>query len=188
MKYDMIFQALPVLNRLTDASAPTKSNVVTGTTASSGKTGAPSDLPGEGSLDGSVKNVIMALNECAMTNQQCMEWAMVREEGPPHARKFTWSLKMGEYEAHGSGCSKKLAKTEAAQNMYEIIPTEWKVVKPKIKKKKPIKRKSTNTKATSESIPKKAKEEENSGNRPVYTVIQSTNPISALYEYCRKRK
>ena len=181
-------QALPVLNQLADASAPTKSNVVTGTSSTCGKTGTAAEVSGEGSLDGSVKNVIMALNECAMTNQQCMEWAMVREEGPPHARKFTWSLKMGDYEAHGSGCSKKLAKTEAAQKMYEIIPVEWKIVKPKLKKKKPIKRKSTNSKSTTESIPKKAKEEENVGNRPVYTVIQSTNPISALYEYCRKRK
>ena len=183
-----IYQALPVLNRLPDASAPSKSNVVTGVTTINGASGNTADCEGEGSLDGSVKNVIMALNECAMTHQQCMEWAMVREDGPPHARKFTWSLKMGDYEAHGTGCSKKLAKTEAAQKMYEMIPDEWKIVKPKVKKKKPIKRKSANPKSGPDSSPKKAKEEENVGNRPVYTVIQSTNPISALYEYCRKRK
>ena len=172
-----------------DASVPSKSNIVTGGTVNSGlNTPIGDSVEGEGSLDGSVKNVIMALNECAMTHQQCMEWAMVRETGPPHARKFTWSLKMGDYEAHGTGCSKKLAKTEAAQKMYEIIPTEWKIVKPKLKKKKSIKRKSASLKLGSDSSPKKAKEEENVGNRPVYSVIQSTNPISALYEYCRKRK
>lgn len=164
--------------------------MITGsTTASPGTSLEQSGQPaGEGSLDGSVKNVIMALNECAMTHQQCMEWAMVKEDGPPHARKFTWSLKMGDYEAQGIGCSKKLAKTEAAQQMYEKIPSEWKVIKSKLKKKKPIKRKTGNSKSGAESSPKKAKEEENVGNRPVYSVIQSTNPISALYEYCRKRK
>ena len=185
-------QALPVLNRLADASAPSKSNVVTGggTHISGGSGPAGDGATGEGSLDGSVKNVIMALNECAMTHQQCMEWTMLREDGPPHARKFTWSLKMGEYEAHGTGCSKKIAKTEAAQQMYEMIPAEWKIINPKLRKKKPIKRKSSgNGKGSgSDSSPKKAKEEENVGNRPVYSVIQSTNPISALYEYCRKRK
>ena len=185
-------QALPVLNRLADASAPSKSNVVTGggTHIPGGSGPAGDGATGEGSLDGSVKNVIMALNECAMTHQQCMEWTMLREDGPPHARKFTWSLKMGEYEAHGTGCSKKIAKTEAAQQMYEMIPAEWKIINPKLRKKKPIKRKSSgNGKGSgSDSSPKKAKEEENVGNRPVYSVIQSTNPISALYEYCRKRK
>ena len=180
---------MPVLNRLPDASAPSKSNVVTGGTILPGASGpAGEGAEGEGSLDGSVKNVIMALNECAMTHQQCMEWAMVREDGPPHARKFTWSLKMGDYEAHGTGCSKKIAKTEAAQQMYEMIPAEWKVIKPRLKKKKPMKRKSGSSKHGLDSSPKKAKEEENVGNRPVYSVIQSTNPISALYEYCRKRK
>ena len=49
------------------------------------------------------KNVIMILNEIAMSKSKCMDWTMVKEEGPPHARKFTWSLKMGEFETTGVG-------------------------------------------------------------------------------------
>ena len=67
------------------------------------------------------KNVIMVLNEIAMSQGVCMDWTMVDEDGPPHMRAFTWTLKMGSYEAVGSGNSKKLAKAIAAQNMYQVI-------------------------------------------------------------------
>ena len=105
------------------------------------------------------KNVVMILNEIAMSKSKCMDWTMVKEEGPPHARKFTWSLKMGEFETTGvggittlqsimnakvigfgtaiktgssllefqAGCSKRIAKSLAAQAMYEKIPDDWKM-------------------------------------------------------------
>ena len=56
-----------------------------------------------------------------MSQGVCMDWTMVDEDGPPHMRAFTWTLKMGSYEAVGSGNSKKLAKAIAAQNMYQVI-------------------------------------------------------------------
>ena len=62
----------------------------------------------------------MVLNEIAMSQGVCMDWTMVDEDGPPHMRAFTWTLKMGSYEAVGSGNSKKLAKAIAAQNMYQV--------------------------------------------------------------------
>ena len=49
------------------------------------------------------KNVIMILNEIAMSKSMHMDWTIVKEEGPPHARKVTWSLKMGEFETTGVG-------------------------------------------------------------------------------------
>merc|ERR1712172_296134 len=89
------------------------------------------------------KNVIMVLNEIAMQQQVCIDWNIVDEDGPPHMRAFTYTLKMGSYEAVGSGNSKKLAKAIAAQNMYQTIPDEWKTVNAsKVPKKKtPNKRK-----------------------------------------------
>ena len=69
------------------------------------------------------KNVIMVLNEIAMQQQVCIDWNILDEDGPPHMRAFTYTLKMGSYEAVGSGNSKKLAKAIAAQNMYQVLRT-----------------------------------------------------------------
>ena len=44
------------------------------------------------------KNVIMVLNEIAMQQQVCIDWNIVDEDGPPHMRAFTYTLKMGSYE------------------------------------------------------------------------------------------
>merc|ERR1711981_1408239 len=89
------------------------------------------------------KNVIMVLNEIAMQQQVCIDWNIVDEDGPPHMRAFTYTLKMGSYEAVGSGNSKKLAKAIAAQNMYQTIPDEWKNTNAtkQPKRNKPTKRK-----------------------------------------------
>jgi hypothetical protein len=178
------------------------------------------------------KNVIMVLNEIAMSQGVCMDWTMVDEDGPPHMRAFTWTLKMGSYDAVGSGNSKKLAKAIAAQNMYQTIPEEWKnrIVARTPRKKPPMKRKkpmptagtadgqtsevitSTNTTLDHIEIPgeKKIKTEPNTSvvgpkapakvaaavtspkistsTTPIYSVIQTANLISALFEYCKKVK
>merc|ERR1712223_2153801 len=57
------------------------------------------------------KNVIMVLNEIAMQQQVCIDWNIVDEDGPPHMRAFTYTLKMGSYEAVGSGNSKKIGQS-----------------------------------------------------------------------------
>merc|ERR1711899_613138 len=177
------------------------------------------------------KNVIMVLNEIAMSQGVCMDWTMVDEDGPPHMRAFTYTLKMGSYEAVGSGNSKKLAKAIAAQNMYQTIPDDWKTTNATKapKKKQPNKRKkpmptaapggaaalapaaagdvktevitSTNTTLQNLEIPGEKRLKSGGGEgigpqaapakpgeTPVYSVIQTANPISALYEYCKKVK
>jgi len=219
-KHNAAMQALPMLNRLPDAASASKVNVVIPNAtkangAAAGTPGSGGDGAGSGGGDESsvVKNVIMILNEIAMSQSQCMEWNMVREDGPPHARRFTWSLKMGTYETTGVGCSKKIAKSLAAQAMYEKIPAEWKSQtanggggasangKFKKRKPKPRKRKAADDSAAAAgtaadgaapgggggSSAKKAKEEDGPA-KPAYSVIHATNPISALYEYCRKIK
>ncbi len=168
----------------------------------------------------------MVLNEIAMAQQVCMDWSNIHEEGPPHQRSFTLTLKMGQYEAVGAGNSKKIAKATAAQNMYQTIPDEWKVIREtgsfkrksgKSKRKKPMPDApgaaagpaqiqvvtSTNTTMDSIEIPgekklKLAREGEQkpgapsatvpkmAGTTPIYSVIQTANPISALFEYCKR--
>lgn len=202
-KHNAAMQALPMLNRLPDAASASKvSVVIPNQKATNGAAAAAAGGSGEtGSEETSttVKNVIMILNEIAMSQSQCMEWSMVREDGPPHARRFTWSLKMGTYETEGVGCSKKVAKSLAAQSMYEKIPEEWKTQangangqKYKKRKPKPRKRKAGEEGAAADpaAAAKKAKDGATADGtaKPAYSVIQATNPISALYEYSRKIK
>ena len=187
-KHNAAIQALAMLNRLPDASKI--STVIQPSSA-----GPATD---QASQPESVKNVIMILNEIAMAQNQCMEWSMVKEDGPPHARKFTWSLQMGPHEAMGVGCSKKVAKSLAAQSMYQKIPDEWKspgntaaTSNSKVKKRKPKPKKRKAEESSQDQSPKKPKEGEPAADgppRPAYSVIHATNPISALYEYCRKSK
>jgi len=214
-KHNAAMQALPMLNRLPDAASASKVSVVIPSVKAEGANGGAAGggggaSAGEGGEGGStVKNVIMILNEIAMAQSQCMEWNMVREDGPPHARRFTWSLKMGDYETEGVGHSKKIAKSLAAQAMYEKIPAEWKSVanggsgggggggsagnkfnKRRKPNNKPRKRKAGEESAAAAGAgAKKAKDATESATpKPAYSVIQATNPISALYEYCRKIK
>jgi len=221
-KHNASVQALPYLNQMPDIKPPSKAAAIPKNSQSKKETETAS-MTKEG------KNVIMVLNEIAMQQQVCIDWNIVDEDGPPHMRAFTYTLKMGSYEAVGSGNSKKLAKAIAAQNMYQTIPDEWKTVNAsKVPKKKtPNKRKkpmptappggavlapalsgdgkevitSTNTTLQSLDIPgEKRLKTENTGigpqaapaavpgATPVYSVIQTANPISALYEYCKKGK
>jgi len=212
-KHNAAVQALPYLHQLPDIKKASKVAAVPANNKKA-NTEAASVTP-QG------KNVIMVLNEIAMSQGVCMDWTMVDEDGPPHMRAFTWTLKMGSYEAVGSGNSKKLAKAIAAQNMYQTIPEEWKnrVVnknprkKPQMKRKKPMPGSttgikvepsdvitSTNTTLDHIEIPgeKKLKTSVDGANAPtvakvgaqapIYSVIQTANPISALFEYCKKVK
>ena len=235
-KHNAAVQALPYLHQMPDIKKASKVAAVPANNKKA-NTEAASVTP-QG------KNVIMVLNEIAMSQGVCMDWTMVDEDGPPHMRAFTWTLKMGSYEAVGSGNSKKLAKAIAAQNMYQVsfypkipsfrslefqtvslpnqtIPEEWKnrVVnknprkKPQMKRKKPMPGSttgikvepadvitSTNTTLDHIEIPgeKKLKTSVDGANAPtvakvgaqapIYSVIQTANPISALFEYCKKVK
>jgi len=209
-KHNSAMQALPMLNRIPDAAQASKVQVVVpmtknGGAPAKGGAGGAGGAAGAAGGDGAVaKNVIMILNEIAMSKSQCMEWNMVREEGPPHARKFTWSLKMGDFLTEGAGCSKKIAKSLAAQSMYEKIPDEWKSGSGSgnPKKRKPgrsgfgMKRSrpggggggADGTGGPGGPSPAKKTKDGEGAPVPAYSVIQATNPISALYEYCRKIK
>merc|ERR1711935_1085890 len=223
-KHNASVQALPYLNQMPDIKPPSKAAAIPKNSQSKKETETAS-MTKEG------KNVIMVLNEIAMQQQVCIDWNIVDEDGPPHMRAFTYTLKMGSYEAVGSGNSKKLAKAIAAQNMYQTIPDEWKTVNAsKVPKKKtPNKRKkpmptaapggagvlapvaagdgkgevitSTNTTLQNLDIPGEKRLKSGGGEgigpqaspakpgeTPVYSVIQTANPISALYEYCKKGK
>ena len=143
---------------------------------------------------------------------------------------------MGSYEAKGTGVSKKIARTLAAQMMYNTIPEEWKNLDSPARKGK--KRKSvastraaepaakiaaknpvtttaaaaTAAAATTPEVPaakplslfatpapratnarskgrgRPDKPAEPAAPRPVSQVVSSTNPISAIFEYCKKGK
>ena len=245
-KHNAAVQALPYLHQMPDIKPASKA--VTVPSGGANKKSSDSEAAFSGPQG---KNVIMVLNEIAMTQQVCMDWSMVDEEGPPHMRAFTWILKMGtyekvlsrqvsemsgfilgSYEAVGSGNSKKLAKAIAAQNMFQVssksisrdsqhlkiilfqtIPDEWKNVlankmpkraKPGGKRKKPMPSASessdvviTSTNTTLDKIEIPGEKRLKAGGEgdnapkpkvsvPIYTVITTANPISALFEYCKK--
>merc|ERR1712001_753272 len=212
-KHNASVQALPYLHQMQDIKPPAKAAAIP-------KNSQAKQATETASMTKEGKNVIMVLNEIAMQQQVCIDWNIVDEDGPPHMRAFTYTLKMGSYEAVGSGNSKKLAKAIAAQNMYQTIPDEWKnrVVSRTPRKKPPMKRKkpmpaagatgegvvtSTNTTLDHIEIPgeKKLKASVEGANAPkagkgpaiptgapIYSVIQTANPISALFEYSKKVK
>lgn len=112
-------------------------------------------------------------------------------------------MKLGDYEAKGSGLSKKVAKTVAAINIYETIPTEWKectathVAKKKKKNKRkaddanhdaapPAKIPAVGVSANSSSV--NIKMDADSQKKPVHQVVLAAHPVSALFEYCKKGK
>ena len=117
-KHNAAVQALPYLHQMPNIKPPSKAATIPNAAGGDSKKATESAaMTKEG------KNVIMVLNEIAMQQQVCIDWNILDEDGPPHMRAFTYTLKMGSYEAVGSGNSKKLAKAIAAQNMYQV----WKL-------------------------------------------------------------
>ena len=134
-KHNAAVQALPYLHQMPNIKPPSKAAAIPNS-GNSKKAAESASMTKEG------KNVIMVLNEIAMQQQVCIDWNILDEDGPPHMRAFTYTLKMGSYEvgffkvkklflislaifffiqAVGSGNSKKLAKAIAAQNMYQVL-------------------------------------------------------------------
>merc|ERR1711976_371841 len=102
-KHNASVQALPYLHQMPDIKPPAKAAAIPKSSQSKEATEAASRTK-EG------KNVIMVLNEIAMQQQVCIDWNIVDEDGPPHMRAFTYTLKMGSDQAGGAGNSKKSSK------------------------------------------------------------------------------
>ena len=90
-KHNASVQALPNLHQMPDIKPPAKAAAIQKSTASKAATETAS-MTKEG------KNVIMVLNEIAMQQQVCIDWNCAGEDGPPHMRAFSYTLKMGSYE------------------------------------------------------------------------------------------
>lgn len=70
----------------------------------------------------SAGNMVGQLQElCVHHHMALPEYFIKSEEGEPHKRSFTMTVKVGDMEASGSGASKKEAKRTAAQNMIAMI-------------------------------------------------------------------
>ena len=106
-KHDAAIKALPVVRTFPDA--------VTSTAASGGASATSGD-----------KNAIMLLNEIGMTMGSSIEWTLVSDHGPPHQRQFTWMVKLATFSAQGTGNSKRVAKSAAANTLLELLPEEMK--------------------------------------------------------------
>merc|ERR1719330_233435 len=195
-KHNAAVQALPIVRNLPDpigtaavvsqpggAPAPGAAG-----TESSGGPNPTSATCGSG--QGYEKNVNMALNEIAMRNGCVPEWTMVSESGPQHQKRFTWQLNLGNFTTCGTGDSKKIAKQTAAEEMMNTLPDEW--------KKGPVRsnnrrggvnkfgtqRKRPAGAAQPQAPPESKKKKEDDGK----IVITADNPVSCLYEFCKKKK
>eukprot|EP00096_Caligus_rogercresseyi_P009198 TRINITY_DN3083_c0_g1_i2.p1 TRINITY_DN3083_c0_g1~~TRINITY_DN3083_c0_g1_i2.p1 ORF type:complete len:297 (+),score=113.25 TRINITY_DN3083_c0_g1_i2:296-1186(+) len=151
------------------------------------------------------RNAIVFVNEQSKIRGLSMEWEQVAESGPPHLKVFSWSLKVGEHTSLASANSKKAAKNKAAEDMarkldalpkpkkrsheqmmmngypgYNMPPMmmpptpdygPWKPLTKTMLSPRPPKKK------------KKKPAEENKAPNP-----SQDNPISQLYEYCKRVK
>ena len=90
-KHNASVQALPYLHQMADIKPPAKAAAIP-------KNSQAKQATETASMTKEGKNVIMVLNEIAMQQQVCIDWNIVDEDGPPHMRAFTYTLKMGSYE------------------------------------------------------------------------------------------
>jgi len=159
--------------------------------AKPGKT--PDELEKEEEESGPIKsggkNIMLLLNETALSNNISPLWEMLSEAGPAHARTYTWQLTMGEFVTIGTGPNKKTAKQGAADQMWNTLPDDW-----KSKAKNRLKRSYTagggyQGKRPAPDFPinwqaVKKKPTVAGGKME----ITANNPISSLYEYAKKKK
>merc|ERR1711892_385110 len=141
------------------------------------------------------RNPVMFCNDQSKLRGLHMEWEQVSEIGPPHDKTYEYQLKMGELAAKGVGKNKKDAKTKAAEVMVLKLDELPKMNKrpyqqgwgagpqgwgrggyqagPSWKRKKG---------ETEEQILK-----QNDVTPKVENPSQN-NPISKLYEFCKKKR
>ena len=113
-KHNASVQALPYLHQMADIKPPAKAAAIPNNSQAKQATETAS-MTKEG------KNVIMVLNEIAMQQQVCIDWNIVDEDGPPHMRAFTYTLKMGSYEV--STCH--MLKLQIDQTKYRLHTTQF---------------------------------------------------------------
>jgi len=139
------------------------------------------------------RNPVMFCNDQSKLRGLHMEWEQVSEIGPPHDKTYEYQLKMGDLTSKGVGKNKKDAKTKAAEEMVLKLDELPKINKrpyppgwghqgwgrggyqggPSWKRKKG---------ETEEQILK-----QNDVTPKVENPSQN-NPISKLYEFCKKKR
>ena len=97
-KHNAAVQALPYLNQMPNIKPPSKAATIPNATGPGASGGASKKATESAAMTKEGKNVIMVLNEIAMQQQVCIDWNILDEDGPPHMRAFTYTLKMGSYE------------------------------------------------------------------------------------------
>jgi len=179
--------------------AVAKKEAVTATVAEAGSTGQSKE---EGEIvEKSIIGILRGRNPVMFCNDQSklrglhMEWEQISEIGPPHDKTFEYQLKMGDMAARGMGKNKKDAKLKAAESMVIKLDEL-----PKINMKRqfggggwgpggrgrggygggpPWKRRKGESEEqilkTNDVTPKVDNPSQN-------------NPISKLYEFCKKKK
>ena len=194
-KHNAATQALPVLRTLKTNKCEGKVVAKPGKTAEELET---ESADSSAAVKPGGKNVISLLNEAAVGNSITPEWTLISESGPPHAKVFTWELKMGEFITNGSGPNKRSARQGAADQMWATLPDDW--------KKKAVRQfkgngggrnnwgrhAAGNKRASGGSWvgppPEKKKTPTQTGGGGDHIEITSNNPVSSLFEFASKKR
>jgi len=177
-KHNASTQALAVVRAMPDPAGAGKTVAKPGGVPEAEASKAPEAVTTE------VKNTTMLLNEIAIINNCTPDWTLVSETGPSHARIYKWQLTIGEFTTLGEGNSKKMARQAAADQMISTLPEEWKA-----KAKRNVKQIYSGMKrGRAGSFGPPHKKKSGGGGDDVKIVISSTNPISCLHEYAKKKK
>lgn len=121
-KHNAAIKAIPAVRSLPDAKATAKVVSAPPAVATVAATeGAAAESNPSGFKVENVKNVVMLINEIAVSHGLAIEWEMLSANGPPHMKSYTCQLKVGTHECVGNGNSKKNAKAQAALNMMTVI-------------------------------------------------------------------
>jgi len=122
---------------------------------------------------------LIAINQIAIRVHCVPQWTLISETGPAHQKVFTWQLKLGEYMSIGSGPNKKIAKNNAADQMMDVLPEQWKKAGNKKNKKR---------QGDVENFQPPPKKKCGVKDYVMGLWITSDNPVSCLYEFAQKAK
>ena len=120
-------------------------------------------------------------------------WSLARYEftgrnGPDHCLQFEFTCTLDNHQAKGSGNTKKIAKTNSATQMLQLI-AEGKMDN---RKSQTNNLENTGTKSTDDKSPATDKSisptvETENRSKPKSTIVICDNPIGTLQELCTKR-